>query len=172
MNESKQQEMPLESGTDELEIMVFTIGSQLFGINVDKVLEIMKVEPLESVQKANKYIEGIFKPRDKVITVINLPTFLGLAASEKSERDILIIAGINNSEYAFHVHTVVGIDRISYTHMKKTDPVIYGGKEGMVTGIVEFGKKLITIISFEAVIAMICLEEGLEVAEISERVNS
>jgi two-component system chemotaxis response regulator CheV len=171
MNENKQPEILLESGINELEIMEFTIGSQLFGINVAKVREIMKVESLVHIQKSNEFIEGIFKPRDKVLTVINLPAFLGLAEAEKPERDIFIITGFNNSEYAFHVHTVVGIDRISCTQMKKPDPVIFGGKEGVATGIVEHDKKLITIIDFEAIITEICPETGLNISKISDLGN-
>ena len=172
MYESKQPEILLESGINELEIMEFTIDSQLFGINVAKVREIMKVEPLVHIQKSNEYIEGIFKPRDKVLTVINLPAFLGLAEAVMPERDIFIIAGFNNSEYAFHVHTVVGIDRISCTQMKKPDPVIFGGKEGVATGIVELEKKLITIIDFEAIVTEICPEKGLNILKISDLGNT
>lgn len=166
MNNQKQSEILLESGINELEIMEFTIGDELFGINVAKVREIMMIEPVKPMQKANQYVEGIFKPRDKVLTVINLAYYLGLPASEKPERDIYIIAAFNNSEYAFHVHTVVGIDRISCTQMRKPDPVIFGGREGVATGIVEIDKKLITILDFEAIIAEICPEMSIQVADI------
>ncbi|NLV86554.1 MAG: chemotaxis protein CheV, partial [Clostridiales bacterium] len=53
MNNQKQSEILLESGINELEIMEFTIGSQLFGINVAKVREIMMVEPVKPMQKSN-----------------------------------------------------------------------------------------------------------------------
>ena len=151
-----------------MEIMEFTIGDELFGINVAKVREIMMVEPVKPMQKSNEYVEGIFKPRDKVLTVINLSAYLGLGKSEKPERDIYIIAGFNNNEYAFHVHTVVGIDRISCTQMRKPDPVIFGGKEGVATGIVEIDKKLITILDFEAIIAEICPETSIQVEDIDK----
>lgn len=167
MNESKS-EILLESGLNELEIMAFTIGDHLFGINVAKVREIMKIQPLVTMQKANQYIEGVFKPRDKVLTVINLPAFLELSESQKPERDIFIIAAFNNSEYAFHVHSVVGINRISGTQMKKPDPVIFGGREGVATGIVELQHELITIIDFEAIITEICPEKGFDLEKISE----
>jgi two-component system chemotaxis response regulator CheV len=36
----------LETGTNELEIMEFTISGQLFGINVAKVIEIMMSSPV------------------------------------------------------------------------------------------------------------------------------
>ena len=162
MANQKQQEILLESGINELEIMEFTIGSQLFGINVAKVREIMKIKPVQTMQKSNQYVEGVFKPRDKVLTVIDLAKYLDLGLSEKPERDIFIITGFNNSEYAFHVHTVVGIDRIYSTQLKKPDPVIFGGKEGVATGIVEFDDKLITILDFEAIIAEICPESSIQ----------
>ena len=168
MNNPKQSEILLESGINELEIMEFTIGDELFGINVAKVREIMMVEPVKPMQKSNEYVEGIFKPRDKVLTVINLSAYLGLGKSEKPERDIYIIAGFNNNEYAFHVHTVVGIDRISCTQMRKPDPVIFGGKEGVATGIVEIDKKLITILDIEAIIAEICPETSIQVEDIDK----
>ena len=162
MANQKQQEILLESGLNELEIMEFTISGQLFGINVAKVREIMKIEPVTTMQKSNTFVEGVFKPRDKVLTVIDLAAYLGLGMSEKPERDIFIITGFNNSEYAFHVHTVVGIDRILGTQLKKPDPVIYGGREGIATGIVELEDKLITILDFEAIIAEICPESSIQ----------
>ncbi len=162
MANQKQQEILLESGINELEIMEFTIGGQLFGINVAKVREIMKIEPVTVMQKSNQYVEGVFKPRDKVLTVIDLASYLSLGTSEKPERDIYIITGFNNNEYAFHVHTVVGIDRIYGTQLKKPDPVIFGGREGVATGIVELEDKLITILDFEAIIAEICPESSIQ----------
>lgn len=162
MVNQKQSEILLESGINELEIMEFTISGELFGINVAKVREIMKIEQVQIMQKSSQYVEGVFKPRDKVLTVIDLASYLDLGKSEKPERDIFIITGFNNSEYAFHVHTVVGIDRIYGTQLKKPDPVIFGGKEGVATGIVEMEDKLITILDFEAIIAEICPESSIQ----------
>ena len=43
----------LESGTNEIEIMEFTIGGNLYGINVAKVKEIMISEPVKSMPHAH-----------------------------------------------------------------------------------------------------------------------
>lgn len=48
------------------------------------------------------------------------------------------------------------------TQLKKPDPVIFGGKEGVATGIVEMEDKLITILDFEAIIAEICPESSIQ----------
>lgn len=162
----KQAEILLESGTNELEIMEFTIAGEIFGINVAKVREIMRCCPVKPMQKGHVDIEGICKPRDAIITVIDLPKYLGLPTSENPDNDIFIIANFNNLDFAFHVHTVVGIARISWTHIKKPDRIIYGGEEGVATGIADYGDRLITILDFEKIVAEISPETGIQFEEL------
>ncbi|MEG2930486.1 MAG: chemotaxis protein [Ruthenibacterium sp.] len=168
MNENKQTEILLESGTNELEIMEFTIAGEVFGINVAKVKEIMMVMPVKPMQKSHPNIEGVFKPRDEVITIINLAGYLLLPQSENPERDIFIITNFNNQDFGFHVHTVVGIDRISWQQMKKPDRIIYGGEEGIATGIAEFEDRLITILDFEKIVAEISPETGIQYSDLDK----
>ncbi|WP_458863804.1 chemotaxis protein [Acidaminobacterium chupaoyuni] len=162
----KQNEILLEAGTNELEIMEFTIGGEVYGINVAKIREILQMMPIKPMQKAHPDVEGIFKPRDKVLTVISLASYLNLPASENPERDLFIVTNFNNQDFAFHVHSVVGIDRISWAQMKKPDAVIYGGKEGVATAIAEYDGRLITILDFEAIVADISPETGIQLSDI------
>lgn len=163
---NKQTEILLESGTNELEIMEFTIAGELFGINVAKVLEIMMKSPVKPMQKSHPVIEGIYKPRDEVITVIDLAKYLGLAHSTNGDRDIFVVTNFNNLNFAFHVHTVVGIDRISWTKMQKPDRIIYGGDEGVATGIAEFEGRLITILDFEKIVAEISPQTSIQYGDL------
>ena len=97
MREVKQTEILLESGTNELEIMEFTIAGELFGINVAKVREIMMAVPIKRMQQSHPDVEGVFRPRDEVVTVIDLAQYLGLPPSEFPERDIFIITKIGRA---------------------------------------------------------------------------
>lgn len=155
-------EILLESGTNEFEIMEFTIADETFGINVAKVLEIMMICPVKPMQKAQRDIEGIFKSRDMVITVIDLASYLDLPASKNPERDIFIITNFNNNNFAFHVHSVVGIARISWQQIKKPDKIIFGGGEGTATGIADFNNHLITILDFEKIVTEINPSMGIQ----------
>ena len=161
-------EILLESGTNEFEIMEFTIAGETFGINVAKVLEIMMACPIKPMQRAQKDIEGIFKSRDMLITVIDLASYLGLAPSPNPERDIFIVTSFNNTNFAFHVHTVVGIDRISWEQIKKPDKIIYGGQEGGATGIADFEGHLITILDFEKIVSEISPELGIQYSDLEK----
>jgi two-component system, chemotaxis family, chemotaxis protein CheV len=158
----------LESGTNELEIVEFTIGGTNFGINVAKVREIMPYESVTKVPNSHPCIRGIFKPRDTIITVVDLPRYLNMPATTDEKRDMLIIANFNKLFIAFQVQGVVGIHRISWTQIEKPDQTIFGGREGLATGIVKLNDKLIMILDFEKIIADISPQTGIQMSEIDK----
>jgi len=160
-------EILLESGTNEIEIMEFTIGGNVLGINVSKVSEIMMPFPVTPMPNAHPAVEGVFKPRDIVITVINLPKYLGYTESAEDEgKDLFIHTNFNKMHVAFRVHTVVGIDRISWQAIQKPDVTIYGGAEGVVTGLAECEGRLVTILDFEKIVADISPASSIQLKDL------
>ncbi len=157
----------LESGTNEIEIMEFTIDGSLYGINVAKVREIIMSAPVKIMPHAHPAVEGIFKPRDAVITVVDLPRYLGVE-KEKGAKDLFIITNFNKMFIAFRVHTVVGISRISWTDIQKPDKTVSGGSEGVATGIAQCGPDLVTILDFERIVAEIAPETTIQMDEIEQ----
>jgi len=161
-------EILLETGTNELEIMEFTIAGNIFGINVAKVTEIMKYTTVKAMPNSHPNVEGVFKPRNAIITVIDLPSYLGLTSQETSERDMFIITNFNKMNIAFHVHTVEGIHRISWEDIEKPDATIYGGTDGLATSIAKYQDRLITIIDFEKIVFDISPQSGIQLSEIAQ----
>ncbi len=157
----------LESGTNEIEVMKFTIGGNLFGINVAKVKEIMISAPVKPMPHAHPSVEGIFKPRDMVITVVDLPQYLG-AESPKGEKDIFIITKFNKMYIAFRVHAVDRISRISWTDISKPDKTVSGGAESVATGIAQCEGELVTILDFERIVAEIAPETSIQISEVEQ----
>lgn len=158
----------LESGTNELEIVEFTIGENNFGINVAKVKEIVPYQSVTKVPNSHPCIKGIFKPRDTIITVVDLPKYLGMSESETEKKNMLIIANFNKLNIAFKVDGVVGIHRISWTQIEKPDQTIFGSKEGLATGIVKLENKLIMILDFEKIVVDISPQTGIQISEIDK----
>ena len=156
----------LESGTNEIEIMEFTIDGNLYGINVAKVKEIMIAEPVKPMPHAHAAVEGIFKPRDEVLTVVDLPKYLNGGDGQRGEKDIFIITNFNKMFIAFRVHSVVQISRISWTDIQKPDKAVSGGAESVATGIAQCGDDLVTILDFERIVAEIAPQTSIQVAEI------
>ena len=165
MDMEKKNEILLESGTNEIEIMKFTIADNLFGINVAKVQEILLSAPVKPMPHTHPAVEGVFKPRDTVLTVVNLPKYLGMDTG-MHEKDLFIVTNFNKMNIAFRVHTVVGISRISWTDIQKPDNTINGGDEGVATGIAQCEDQLVTILDFEKIVAEIAPETSIQISEI------
>ncbi len=161
-------EILLESGTNEIEIMQFTIFGELYGINVAKVREIMMADKVKPVPHSHEAVEGIFKPRDILLTVINLPKYLTDECGDTNERDLFIVTNFNKMDIAFRVHTVVGISRISWEAVQKLDKTLTNVEDGVATGIAQCGGKLVTILDFEKIVADIAPETTIQIEEIDK----
>ena len=154
----------LESGTNELEILEFTLGDNHYGINVAKIREILQYQPVTPVPNANPSVEGIFMPRDVMITVINLKKCLGLPDTD--EKGLFIITNFNKLNVAFHVDQVIGIHRVSWEAIIKPDSTINGEDDSVSTGVIKMDDKLVLILDFESIVAGISPETGLRVNDI------
>ncbi len=166
MRENQRGKILLESGTNEIEIMQFTINNNLYGINVAKVREIMMSVPVKHIPHVHPAVEGIFKPRDVVLTVVDLPYYLTGKHSEPDTKDLFIITNFNKMYIAFRVHTVVGISRISWTGIHKPDKTISSGDSGVATGIAQCEEQLVTVLDFEKIVADIAPETSIQMKEV------
>lgn len=142
----------LESGTNELEVLEFTVGGQSFGINIAKVNEIMNYQPMIPVPDSPEEFEGVFTPRDKVISVIDLHKVLHKESSD-SGHDLLIICNFNQMDVGFHVSSVKGIQRISWEDIEKPPRISGDGSTNIATGIAKLSDRIILILDFEKIVS-------------------
>lgn len=156
----------LENGTNELEVLEFKLDGNAYGINVAKIKEIIAYQEVTPVPNAHPSIEGIFMPRDTMITAIDLKNCLQRGVSEPG--GLFIITNFNKLDIAFHVDSVVGIHRVSWRDIIKPGSTVSTSEDGVSTGIIKFEDRLIIILDFEKIITDINPETGLKITEIDE----
>jgi two-component system chemotaxis response regulator CheV len=159
----------LESGTNELEVLEFTIAGNHYGINVAKVREILPMTEITPVPNSHPCIEGIFMPRDTIITAIDLASALGFSGGHSGNKEnMLIITNFNNLNIAFDVEQVLGIHRVSWMDIVKPDSTVNAPGVGIATGIIKKLESLIIVLDFERIVEEICPETSLKVSELAE----
>jgi len=144
----------LESGTNELEIVEFTVGNAQFGINVIKVREIVELMPVFKIPNAHPCIEGIVKLRDSIMKVVDLAKALNYEPSPKPEGDKLIVAEFNQLKVAFRVHGVSRIHRISWEQIGQPSE-IYQADASTTIGIIKMEDRIILLLDYEKIVAEI-----------------
>ena len=154
----------LENGTNELEVLEFILDDHSYGINVAKIREIIPYAEVTPVPNAHPSIEGIFMPRDTMITAIDLKNCLQRGKSEPT--GLFIVTNFNKLDIAFHVDSVVGIHRVSWGDIIKPGATVSTTEDGVSTGIVKLNDKLIIILDFEKIVSDINPETGLKVSDV------
>ena len=157
----------LESGTNELEVLEFKVGNNFYGINVAKIREILLYQPVTPLPNAHPSIEGIFMPRDIMISVISLRKCLNIQ-DEATTDGLFIITNFNSLNTAFHVDEVLGIHRVSWEDIIKPDATISSDESGVSTGVIKLEDRLVVILDFEKIVTDINPETGLKVSEMDE----
>lgn len=89
-------ENTLKVGSNEMELVDFRIFKQedkevyegIYGINVSKVREIIRLQPLTDLPGTPEFIEGIFDLRGVVLPVVNLAKWMGIVEPEGVEKKL------------------------------------------------------------------------------------
>jgi two-component system chemotaxis response regulator CheV len=138
----------LETGTNEFEIIEFTVGTTAYGINVAKVREVINHVEVTKIANSHPCVDGVFSLRGKIMPLVNLAKRLGV--EEKLTDQRVIISEINKFYFGFKVDAVTQIHRVSWTMM---EPAPHFAGTEMVTGIVKMGERLIILLDFENIIS-------------------
>ena len=155
----------LKVGSNEMELVDFRIYKKegdkiyegIYGINVSKVREIIKVPKLTELPGTPDYIEGIFDLRDVVIPVVNLAKWMGIEEPEDAKKNArVIITEFNNVLIGFIVHEAKRIRRISWSDI---EPATFASGGGALDGSKITG---VTRIEDDAVLLILDLESVVQ----------
>ena len=161
----------LKVGSNEMELVDFRIFKQekekvyegIYGINVSKVREIIRVPHLTELPSTPEFIEGIFDLREVVIPVVNLAKWMGVVEPEDARKNArVIITEFNNVLIGFIVHEAKRIRRISWSDIEPTSFMnsSAGLESNKITGVTKIeGDNVLLILDLESVVQDLGLYE-------------
>jgi len=147
------------AGTNKLEILMFTLGrdtrterQEIFGINVFKVREVMRIPAITRAPEMPAAVEGMVSLRGALVPVINLAKYIRMETDCKPE--IMIVTEYNGHTQGFLVKAVDNILRLDWSAMRVPPAMLMAEMGGMVTAITELkDKRLVMLLDVEKVLA-------------------
>jgi two-component system chemotaxis response regulator CheV len=137
---SVQQEVDERSnltGTNKFELLLFRLGgdangehSELFGINVFKIREIVAMPAITKVAGAPEHVLGVVNLRGQIIQVLDLPGIAGV--TPRTGLNIMLVTEFARTTQAFAVESVEEIVRLDWTQVMSAE---HSAGSGMVTSI-------------------------------------
>jgi two-component system chemotaxis response regulator CheV len=125
------------TGTNKFELLLFRLGgdangehSELFGINVFKIREIVAMPTITKVAGAPDHVLGVVNLRGQIIQVLDLPAIAGV--TPRTGLNIMLVTEFARTTQAFAVESVEEIVRLDWTQVMSAER---SAGSGMVTSI-------------------------------------
>lgn len=142
----------IEKGSHELQLIVFELGNSLYGIPIEKVSEINRLENITVLPKAPKYVEGVINLRGNVVPVIDLRKRFGMKQIERTKKNKIIIVIIEKRLFGIIVDAVHEVVSIPKENIEPSLPTTTGLKAEFINSIGKIKDSLVIILDIENII--------------------
>ncbi|MBF7081992.1 purine-binding chemotaxis protein CheW [Desulfallas sp. Bu1-1] len=151
------------SNTNDLQVVVFSITEQYFGIDISSVSEIIRLEKITPIPQAPVYVEGVINIRGRVIPVINLHELFNVQLGERSDSNRVVIVEVGGQKFGLIVEAVYEVRKIS-PDMIHPAPTAISLNQNYLEGIILDGENLIVLINLKKLLS----EQDLDVLKAME----
>lgn len=142
----------------ELKVIVFTLGHEEYGIEVDKVQTIERMSPITRVPKTPAFVKGVINLRGVVVPIIDLRGRFGLPESDYTENTRIINVAVKDLEVGFIVDSANDVIDIDSDTIENPPEVVGGIKAKYLRGVAK--------VSDQRLLIMLNLDEVLNKSEI------
>jgi purine-binding chemotaxis protein CheW len=132
--------------TGEMQLVVFDLASEHYGVDISDVREIMRMQAITRVPGAYNFVEGVINLRGKVLPVVDLRKRLELKVSEHTKDSRIVVIDIESGEIGVIVDAVTEVLRIPRASIEPASSVISHGNSDYMWGIAKLADKLIILI--------------------------
>lgn len=143
---------------EEMKVIVFKLGNEEYGIEVEKVQTIERMMPVTRVPKTYSFIKGVINLRGVVIPVIELAGRFGLPEGEPTDQTRIIIVAVNDMQVGFIVDSASDVIDLNSDSIETPPEVVGGIKAKYLRGVAKVGE--------ERLLVMLNLSEVLNKSEI------
>ena len=149
----------LESGTGELEVIEFIANGNHYVINVVKVKEVIEMPKngLTKLPDPRPEIAGLILCRDEIITLVDLKYVLSKQVT-KNVGSRVIICEFNKIKVSFNIDDVVGVHRIKWSEIRKPDDL---SENSLAVGNILLNGKVLIMLDFEKIVTDIAPGVGI-----------
>lgn len=133
------------------EYVTFSAADQVFCLKINQIREIRRWSPVTILPHAPEYVLGVMNLRGAVIPIYDLASRLGLARSDASERDVVIVVNLDGNLLGLLAEAVSEIISINPEEIQDTPSVDSRDMMEFIQGIISKNDQMIRIVNLNAV---------------------
>ncbi len=141
--------MAEQGGDAERQLVVFDLAEEVYGVEINTVREIIRMQAVTSVPDAPEFIEGVMNLRGNVIPVVDLRRRFNLPAGETTADTRVVVVDIDGEGIGVIVDAVTEVLRITEGSIEPASSVVTTEDSYYIRGIVKLSDRLLILLDIE-----------------------
>lgn len=126
---------------------IFKIGDEVFGIGIERVVEILKVQKIFTIPGLPEFLSGVMSVRGNIVPVMDLRRRFGIKPSGNKERIIIVRYG--QEKISFLVDDIKEILSLAPEEIRTPPSIFKGFKTEYLTGLGKHGERIIILLNID-----------------------
>ena len=137
----------------EIQVVMFKLGDEVFGIDVHQVREIIKAKAYAKVPNAPYFIEGVINLRGQITPIVNIKSLLGIQSENISDNARIVITEVDSENVGLIVDSVLGVNRVPKKDIVTPPRITKGSRNDSIVGIAKVGEQLVILLDVKNLLA-------------------
>ena len=136
----------------ETQIVIFDLNDEHFGVDINDVESIIKIQTITRMPQTLPFVEGIINLRGKVLPVVDLRRRFNLPSQSETKDTRIVVASLNGFETGMVVDGVSEVLTIQDTDIEPTPQIVTTVDSEFITGIAKLENRLIILLDLNSIL--------------------
>ena len=137
----------------ERQLVVFDLAGEVYGVNIETVREIIRMQEVTYVPDAPNYVEGVINLRGRVIPVVDLRKRFSLAVTDATAESRVVVVDTGGEDIGVIVDAVTDVLRIAEESVEPTSSLVTTEDSYYIEGIAKVGDRLLILLDIDRALA-------------------
>ncbi|UTR15077.1 chemotaxis protein CheW [Salipaludibacillus sp. LMS25] len=141
-----------EAVMDDMKVIVFQLKDEEYGVEVEQVRSIERVQYITRVPSTPDFVEGVINLRGVVTPIIDLRKRFNIEGINHSETTRVIIVTVGNMEVGLVVDAANDVIDIPKSAVEPPPEVVGGLEAEYIRGVAKLEKRLLILLNLDKVL--------------------
>jgi purine-binding chemotaxis protein CheW len=138
-----------------LQLVVFELGSEEFGVEIMNVQEIIRMPEMTQIPHSPDFVEGVINLRGRIIVVVNLSKRFNMRSKATDENSRIIVVEIGNAVVGMIVDSVNEVLRIPASNVEPAPELVTSKvSRNYLKGVGKIDKRLLILLDLVRVMTV------------------
>ncbi|AIY89716.1 chemotaxis protein CheW [Geoglobus acetivorans] len=139
---------------DNVQVIVFTLGEERYGVDISQVREIIKPSEITRIPNAPDFVEGVINLRGQITTIINLRKRFNMEPKPIDNNTRIIVVEYDNAVIGMMVDNVTEVKYLPVSEIEELPQVITSRSEArFLKGVGKLPDGLLILIDLNKVLS-------------------